>query len=96
MLQPLKVESDAFSEMKNIRLLKICNVDLSGCPQYSLSKKLRLLEWHGYPLETLPSSFQPDDLVEFSMPNSRIEQLWKETQVHNMWYSLLLNVELPL
>ncbi|PON97453.1 TIR-NBS-LRR-like protein [Trema orientale] len=76
------LNADPFSEMKNIRLLKICNVYFSGCPQYDLSKKLRLLEWHGYPLETLPSSFRPDKLVELTMPNSRIEKLWKETEVY--------------
>ncbi|PON67246.1 TIR-NBS-LRR-like protein, partial [Parasponia andersonii] len=78
------LNADPFSEMKNIRLLKICNVYFSGCAQYDLSKKLRLLEWHGYPLEMLPSSFRPDKLVELTMPNSRIEKLWKETEVPNL------------
>lgn len=84
------LNADPFSEMKNIRLLKICNVYFSGCPQYDLSKKLRLLEWHGYPLEMLPSSFRPDKLVELTMPNSRIEKLWKETEVYEKL--LLINL----
>lgn len=73
---------DPFRNMGNLRLLKICNVASSGSLE-SLSRKLRVLEWHEFHLESLPSSFQPDrlaenELVELKMPNSRIEQLWNE------------------
>ncbi|XP_048420182.1 TMV resistance protein N-like isoform X1 [Pyrus x bretschneideri] len=73
----IKLDADPFSKMYNLRLLKICNANFSECPEY-FSKKLRLLEWHDYPSESLPSSFGPHQLVELKMPNSRIKQLWNE------------------
>ncbi|KAK8712382.1 hypothetical protein V6N13_147622 [Hibiscus sabdariffa] len=36
--------------------------------------------WQGYPLKSLPSCFQPDNLVALLLPYSRIEQLWKGTR----------------
>ncbi|XP_062017636.1 disease resistance protein Roq1-like [Rosa rugosa] len=72
------LNADPFSNMRYLRLLKICNVKFLGAPFIHLSKHLRVLEWHECPLESLPSSCQPDRLVELKMPNSRIEQLWNE------------------
>ncbi|XP_024198721.1 disease resistance protein RUN1-like [Rosa chinensis] len=72
------LNADPFSNMRYLRLLKICNVKFFGAPFIHLSKHLRVLEWHECPLEALPSSCQPDRLVELKMPNSRIEQLWDE------------------
>ncbi|KAM5585404.1 disease resistance protein Roq1-like [Rosa sericea] len=70
------LNADPFSNMRCLRLLKICNVKFLGAPFVHLSNNLRVLEWHECPLESLPSSCQPDRLVELKMPNSRIEQLW--------------------
>lgn len=78
----IKLDADPFSKMYNLRLLKICNANFSECPEY-FSKKLRLLEWHDYPLESLPSSFGSHQLVELKMPNSRIKQLWNERVRHS-------------
>ena len=61
--------------MKNLRLLKISNVQLPHSLNY-LSNELRFLNWDGYPLESMPTSFQPYKLVELIMPHSRIKQLW--------------------
>uniref|UniRef100_A0A2N9FND5 TIR domain-containing protein n=1 Tax=Fagus sylvatica TaxID=28930 RepID=A0A2N9FND5_FAGSY len=66
---------EAFSKMKNLRLLKISNVQLPHGLNY-LSNELRFLNWDGYPLESMPTSFQPYKLVELIMPHSRIKQLW--------------------
>ncbi|XP_016648578.1 PREDICTED: TMV resistance protein N-like [Prunus mume] len=76
--EEIQLDADPFAKMCNLRLLKICNVNFSRCPEY-FSKELRLLEWHEYPLESLPSSFKPCQLVELKMPNSRITQLWHES-----------------
>ncbi|CAL9017810.1 unnamed protein product [Prunus brigantina] len=76
--EEIQLNADPFAKMCNLRLLKICNVKFSGCPEY-FSKELRLLEWHEYPLESMPSSFKPCQLVELKMPNSRITQLWHES-----------------
>ncbi|KAK9205206.1 hypothetical protein WN943_015473 [Citrus x changshan-huyou] len=72
----LSAPSKAFSKMINLRLLKIRNVQLPEGLEY-LSNKLKLLEWHGYPLESLPSNLQLDKTLELNMCYSLIEELWK-------------------
>ncbi|KAF3432366.1 hypothetical protein FNV43_RR27106 [Rhamnella rubrinervis] len=80
----LHLNVDPFSRMKKLRLLKINNMYFSECGY--LSNELCLLEWHKYPLSYMPSSFQPERLVELNVTNSCIERLWKETNtaVHNL------------
>ncbi|KAG8479663.1 hypothetical protein CXB51_029408 [Gossypium anomalum] len=72
----LNLSVHAFSKMKKLRLLKV--LCLSNCDDLKfLSNELRLLDWKGCPLKSLPSSFQPDNLVALFLPYSRIKQLWK-------------------
>ncbi|CAN6555770.1 unnamed protein product [Malus baccata var. baccata] len=73
----VKCHPEAFSQMVNLRLLKVHNVHLPEGLN-SLPNSLRFLEWIGYPLEDLPSEFDPEELVELSMCHSRIKQLWNE------------------
>uniref|UniRef100_A0A7N2LQH1 ADP-ribosyl cyclase/cyclic ADP-ribose hydrolase n=1 Tax=Quercus lobata TaxID=97700 RepID=A0A7N2LQH1_QUELO len=70
------LNAETFSEMRNLRLLKICKV---GLPQglNSLSSDLRLMDWHECPLKFMPKNFSPDKLVELIMPRSLIKQLWE-------------------
>ncbi|KAG4161385.1 hypothetical protein ERO13_D01G051410v2, partial [Gossypium hirsutum] len=70
------LNADAFLTMNRLRLLRVFNVPNSRDFKY-LSNELRLLEWHGYPFKSFPSSFQPENLVELLLPYSRIEKLWK-------------------
>ncbi|XP_050253162.1 disease resistance-like protein DSC1 isoform X2 [Quercus robur] len=84
---------EAFSKMKNLRFLKIGCVQppqdlISGPIQLPqglnyLSDELRVLDWHGYPLKSLPTSFQPNKLVELRMQCSDIKQLWKGIMILN-------------
>lgn len=78
--------------MVSLRLLRIYNV---GFPRYleHLSNELRLLEWHGYPLESLPSSFRADKLVELNLSNGHIRQLCKEFQVRLIIYDFNADIE---
>ncbi|KAJ4705485.1 Disease resistance protein [Melia azedarach] len=66
--------ANAFSRMINLRLLKIRNVQLPYGLEY-LSNELRLLEWYGYPLESLPSNLQLEKTVELSMCYSNMKQM---------------------
>ncbi|KAM5574750.1 hypothetical protein ABKV19_013941 [Rosa sericea] len=68
--------NESFSNMDRLRLLQIWNVKFSGNIKY-LSKKLQFLEWDECPLDSFPSDFQPDYLVELHMHSSRIKQLWR-------------------
>ncbi|MED6207174.1 hypothetical protein PIB30_033368 [Stylosanthes scabra] len=44
------------------------------------SAKLRYLEWNSYPLNSLPSRFCAEKLVEIRMPYSEISKLWDGKQ----------------
>ncbi|KAF5468031.1 hypothetical protein F2P56_012222 [Juglans regia] len=78
--EELHLNSGVFLEMKNLRLLKIIgNVHLSQGLCY-LSTELRVMEWHGYALKSLPMGFPPDKLVELNMRCSHIQQLWQGTK----------------
>ncbi|XP_031741455.1 LOW QUALITY PROTEIN: uncharacterized protein LOC101204365 [Cucumis sativus] len=69
------LNAKAFFSMTNLRILKLNNVHLSEEIEY-LSDQLRFLNWHGYPLKTLPSNFNPTNLLELELPNSSIHHLW--------------------
>ena len=63
-----------FSKMKRLQLIKISNVPLPQGLDY-ISNELRMMEWHDYPLKSMPRSFRPNNLVELIMPHSHIKQL---------------------
>ena len=78
--------------LKNLRLLKIYSdhefASMGKHSKVKLSKdfefpsyELRYLYWQGYPLESLPSSFYAEDLVELDMCYSSLKQLWESDMV---------------
>jgi hypothetical protein len=48
---------------------------------FMISNKLCVMNWCGYPLESLPTNFKPYSLVELIMPHSCIKQLWDGRKV---------------
>ena len=82
---------EVFSKMKILRLLIIGHKKLrkdfiNGTMKLPkslnyLSDELRIMEWHGYPFKSMPTSFQPNKLVELRMRWSRIKHLWKGIMV---------------
>ncbi|XP_004289196.1 PREDICTED: protein SUPPRESSOR OF npr1-1, CONSTITUTIVE 1-like [Fragaria vesca subsp. vesca] len=76
--EEMSLKHDPFLKMCDLRLLKIYNVNFPDVHFGCVSEKLGLLEWHGCPLESLPSDFKSKNLVEIKMPSSRIKQLWNE------------------
>ena len=90
--KPIHVTTESFAMMKNLSLLKIYSdyefasmrehskVKLSKDFEFS-SYELRYLYWQGYPLESLPSSFYAEDLVELDMCYSSLKQLWESDMV---------------
>ncbi|XP_031249156.1 disease resistance-like protein DSC1 isoform X2 [Pistacia vera] len=91
-IREMHLSSEAFTNMRNLRLLKFYVSDqFSGgfvnnpklCfPQglEYLSDELRYLYWVGFPLKTLPPRFSPEKLIELNLPYSNIEQLWIGTK----------------
>ena len=80
------LSAEAFSKMKKLRLLKIGNMKLPQGLNY-LSNELRVIEWHGYPLKSMPTNFQPNQLFELRMSCSCIKQLWKGMVVRFSTYA---------
>ncbi|XWS41228.1 hypothetical protein CRYUN_Cryun17cG0063200 [Craigia yunnanensis] len=90
--QNMTLMTDAFLKMKKLRLLRVFYPPNSHYLSNDfflpnshdlkyLSNELRLLDWSGYPFRSLPSSFQPDNLVALLIHYSRIERLWKENSL---------------
>ncbi|XP_054819961.1 TMV resistance protein N-like isoform X2 [Prosopis cineraria] len=81
-------DPEAFSKMSNLKLLIIssCSSHVSRCQLNlprglkSLPNELRVFEWEGYPLDSLPRHTQPDKLVHLKMRHSKLKQLWRGTQ----------------
>lgn len=82
-------DAKAFSKMTNLRLLKIHNVQLPKGLEYLLNE-LRLLEWRGYPLESLPSNLQLDNTIKLSMCYSNIKQMLNTTKVSFICHLLIV------
>uniref|UniRef100_A0A7N2MVU1 ADP-ribosyl cyclase/cyclic ADP-ribose hydrolase n=1 Tax=Quercus lobata TaxID=97700 RepID=A0A7N2MVU1_QUELO len=72
------LDAGVFSKMKRMRLLKMGDMGNVKLPQGLdyLSNELRIIEWHGYPLSSMPANFQPNKLVELKMHYSGIKRLW--------------------
>ncbi|KAL2322272.1 hypothetical protein Fmac_026651 [Flemingia macrophylla] len=83
----LSLSYDSFAEMTNLRFLIIhdsrrrneFNVYFTNGLE-SLSYKLRYLRWDGFHLESLPSNFCAEHLVELRMMKSKIKKLWDGVQ----------------
>ncbi|XP_070677168.1 disease resistance protein RUN1-like isoform X2 [Malus domestica] len=79
-LQERPLKHADFKKMSNLIMLIV-----SGGPKLSTSldlpDSLRYLYCWGYSLETLPSIFCPENLVELHMPHSKVKKLWKEDEI---------------
>jgi hypothetical protein len=62
---------------------------------FMLSNELCIMEWWGYPLESLPASFQLNNLVELIMPYSCAKQPWDGRKV-TFWLMQVDFLFLPL
>ncbi|KAI4308383.1 hypothetical protein L6164_031464 [Bauhinia variegata] len=71
-------DPEAFSNMCNLKLLMISNLNLFFGLTH-LPNSLKVLAWDGYPLEALPLGKQ-NELVDLKMHHSKIIQPWNETQ----------------
>ncbi|CAN6688287.1 unnamed protein product [Malus baccata var. baccata] len=71
-----------FKVMSNLMMLTVVNYGtyLEFTTSLDLPSSLRYLKWHRYPLNSLPSKFCPENLVELHMPRSRVKKLWNEDQ----------------
>ncbi|XP_071723828.1 TMV resistance protein N-like [Rutidosis leptorrhynchoides] len=71
----IKLNAKAFSDMKNLRVLKISGVSLPHGLSY-LSDEIRFLDWMEYPLKYFPPSFNPMKIAALNLHRSQIRHLW--------------------
>ncbi|XP_015579975.1 disease resistance-like protein DSC1 [Ricinus communis] len=86
-IHKLCLSSDSFTRMGNLKFLKFYTpfskyweddsklYALEGLAY--LPASLRLLHWDRYPLNSLPSNFEPRQLVELILCHSKLELLWE-------------------
>ncbi|KAG6675511.1 hypothetical protein I3842_15G106600 [Carya illinoinensis] len=70
----IRLNSEAFVQMKRLRVLINRNASFSSGPNY-LSNELRVLDWFEYPLQSLPPNFHGNKLIIFKMRGSFIREL---------------------
>ena len=92
-IRDIHLACGTFTSMSNLRLLKFYMPNRDGFPIMSskvhldqgleyLPEELRYLHWYGYPLRTLPSNFDPENLIALNLPYSKVEQIWKGEKVY--------------
>ncbi|KOM54582.1 hypothetical protein LR48_Vigan10g047400 [Vigna angularis] len=79
----LEWNPNAFRRMKNLKILIIRDGKFSKGPNY-FPESLRVLEWHGYPSNCLPSNFDPNKLVTCMLPNSHFGFLGSSKKFENL------------
>ncbi|XP_034677143.1 disease resistance protein RUN1-like [Vitis riparia] len=94
-LDNINLSTQAMTDMTQLRLLKIflgsevvsgeedCKVCIKSDFKFP-SGNLCYLYWHGYPLNSLPSNFDPAKLVELNMPYSNIRKFGLGKMVSNL------------
>ncbi|KAF3976670.1 hypothetical protein CMV_000153 [Castanea mollissima] len=76
----LEVDAKAFANMHQLRVLQLNYARLKGnfqCP----SKRLRYLEWYGFPMKSIPADIYMENLVALYMPYSSLRELWTGNKI---------------
>ncbi|KAB2637392.1 TMV resistance protein N-like [Pyrus ussuriensis x Pyrus communis] len=73
-VKEISFSTEAFRNMKRLRLLQLNYVRLAGGYQ-CLSKNLRWLCWHGFPLEFIPIELCQPNIVAIDMRYSSLKQV---------------------
>ncbi|XP_059452493.1 disease resistance protein RUN1-like [Corylus avellana] len=68
-----------FIKMERLRLLHLDHVHLTGDYKH-LSKDLRWLCWHGFPVKVFPNNFYSRNLVAIDLRHSNLTQIWKNSE----------------
>ncbi|KAB2617024.1 TMV resistance protein N-like [Pyrus ussuriensis x Pyrus communis] len=79
-LNEVRFETKAFTEMLNLELLLLDNVKLSGSYE-DFPKNLIWLSWRGFSLKSIPSNFCMEHLVVLDLRYSSLQHIWKGTKI---------------
>ncbi|KAI9104319.1 hypothetical protein K1719_022891 [Acacia pycnantha] len=75
--EKMHFQTEPFKMMKRLRLLHLEDVQLRGDYKY-ISRDLRWLCWHGFPIKYIPINFCQQKLVAIDLQYSSLRQVWKE------------------
>ncbi|XP_076940257.1 disease resistance-like protein DSC1 [Bidens hawaiensis] len=82
--EPYKVEVNdciddpsCFSKMRKLKFLRISSIHFPQGLNY-LSNDLRIMEWYGCSLKSLPPMFEPTHIYQLEMCYSQLETLWEK------------------
>ncbi|CAJ1978770.1 unnamed protein product [Sphenostylis stenocarpa] len=78
-----RIRVDALSKINHLELLILQNVNTFGSLN-CISNELRYLNWDNFPFVSLPSTFEPDQLVELQLRYSNIKKLWEGTKMPDL------------
>ncbi|TQE03044.1 hypothetical protein C1H46_011408 [Malus baccata] len=70
----------AFKKMRHLKFLQLKNVKLTGSYRH-LSKELRFLHWHGFPLAVVPEDFDLRNLVLIDLSYSKLVRVWEDSDL---------------
>ncbi|TYJ41355.1 hypothetical protein E1A91_A03G015500v1 [Gossypium mustelinum] len=79
MSNDVDMETQAFAKMKRLKLLQLDYVRFKGDFK-DFPKRLRWLRWHGFCMQSFPVDFDINELVVLDMRNSKLKQVWKDTE----------------
>lgn len=74
------IGTDAFTVMRNLRVLKLNDVNLIGCYK-EFPKRLKCLSWRKCPLKYIPHDLSWEGLVSMDMRYSSLQQTWCGTEI---------------
>ncbi|MED6176056.1 hypothetical protein PIB30_084252 [Stylosanthes scabra] len=81
-MDPISLSTKAFKEMNKLRLLQLEKVKLDGDFKY-ISRDLRWMSWHGFPLSHIPKNCYQKGLVAIELEYGNLKIAWKQAQVLN-------------
>ncbi|KAH0909569.1 hypothetical protein HID58_032890, partial [Brassica napus] len=85
-IDEVSISPIAFKRMPKLRFLRVYESKEGGNgvihvpEEMEFPRRLRLLEWKGYPNKYLSPTFHPEYLVKLDMQGSQLEYLWQGTQ----------------
>ena len=80
--KPMQLPTEAFRKTNRLRLLIVKSEMVKLSQDFELPcHDLTYFCWYHYPLESMPSNFHAENLVELNLQFSKIKYLWRENMV---------------
>ncbi|KAG4156293.1 hypothetical protein ERO13_D03G164900v2 [Gossypium hirsutum] len=79
MANDVDMETQAFAKMKGLKQLQLDYVRLKGDFK-DFPKRLRWLRWRGFCMQSFPVDFDINELIVLDMRNSKLKQVWRDTE----------------